>query len=94
MDDEECSAVGKCVDCGCPLLDPSQWSEGWLDDHSVDGPTRTLYMAIDMSASSTWKWSADLHQLCLRQSRHAEYGYLILHDFIDSGRTADSRTTF
>jgi hypothetical protein len=45
MSDGEYAAIGKCVDCGCPLLDPSQWSEGWLDDHSVDGPTRTLYVA-------------------------------------------------
>jgi hypothetical protein len=43
MDDSEYEAVGKCVNCGCALLDPSQWSEGWLDDHSVDGPERTLY---------------------------------------------------
>jgi hypothetical protein len=43
MDESEYEAVGKCVDCGCPLLDPSQWAEGFFDAFSDVGPARTLY---------------------------------------------------
>lgn len=41
MDDD--SAIAKCPECGCPLLDPSQWADGFFDAFTDVGPERALY---------------------------------------------------